>query len=112
MIGSIGMILNLIKRKHLLWGPASVSGHKISILGESLDMDAKVKDLELVEERNPQVLSGTITEAPINASGHRQELDRNFNLVSICALAITTGNTWVALGGTYTYIAVFSHLGR
>ena len=75
-------------------------------------MDEKVKDSELVEERNPQVVSTTFTEAPINASGHRQELDRNFNLLSICALAITTGNTWVALGGTYTYTVVFLHLGR
>ena len=36
----------------------------------------------------------------INASGHRQELQRNFNLLNICAVAITTGNTWVALGGS------------
>ena len=75
-------------------------------------MDAKFKDSEKVKERNPQVSSTTFTEAPINASGHHQELDRNFNLVSICALAITSGNTWVALGGTYTYIVVFLHLGR
>lgn len=39
------------------------------------------------------------TDAPINASGHRQELDRNFNLLSICSLAITSGNTWITLGG-------------
>lgn len=75
-------------------------------------MDAKEKDSELVEEQSPQVLPGTFTEAPINASGHRQELDRNFNLLSICALAITSGNTWVALGGTHAYIVVFLHLGR
>ena len=38
--------------------------------------------------------------APINASGHRQELERNFNLISICSFAITSGNCWVSLGGT------------
>lgn len=69
-------------------------------------MDAKLKDSELVKEESLQVLSGTSTEAPINASGHRQELDRNFNLLSICALAITTGNTWVALGGSVT-VAIY-----
>ena len=37
---------------------------------------------------------------PINASGHRQELDRNFRLINICGLGITTGNTWIALGGS------------
>lgn len=36
----------------------------------------------------------------INASGHRQELDRNFSLLSICAVAVTTGNTWIAQGGS------------
>ncbi|KAE8380628.1 amino acid/polyamine transporter I [Aspergillus bertholletiae] len=36
----------------------------------------------------------------INASGHRQELDRNFSLLSICAIAVTTGNTWIAQGGS------------
>ena len=75
-------------------------------------MDTEVKDPELVKERDPQVSSTTFTEAPINASGHHQELDRNFNLVSICALAITSGNTWVALGGTYTHIVVLLYLGR
>lgn len=35
----------------------------------------------------------------VNASGHKQELERNFSLLSICAVAVTTGNTWIALGG-------------
>jgi len=36
----------------------------------------------------------------INASGHKQELERNFSLLSLCAIAITSGNTWVAIGGS------------
>lgn len=36
----------------------------------------------------------------INASGHKQELERNFSLLSICGVAITTGNTWTAIGGS------------
>lgn len=36
----------------------------------------------------------------VNASGHKQELERNFNLLSICAIAVTTGNTWIAQGGS------------
>lgn len=38
----------------------------------------------------------------VNASGHRQEVERNFSLISICAVAITTGNTWIAQGGSIT----------
>ncbi|KAI9847703.1 MAG: hypothetical protein M1837_001951 [Sclerophora amabilis] len=43
----------------------------------------------------------------INASGHKQELQRNFNLLNICAIAITTGNTWVAIGGSVT-VAIYN----
>lgn len=38
----------------------------------------------------------------INASGHKQELERNFSLLSICAVAVTTGNTWIAQGCSVT----------
>lgn len=40
------------------------------------------------------------SEELVNVSGHRQELERNFGLISICAIAITTGNTWIAQGGS------------
>ena len=36
----------------------------------------------------------------INVSGHQQELERNFGLVSICGLAVTAGSTWLGLGGS------------
>lgn len=36
----------------------------------------------------------------INETGHVQELERNFSLLSICSVGIVTGNTWAALGGT------------
>lgn len=45
-------------------------------------------------------VDGSSAPAFINASGHVQELDRNFSLWSICGLAITSGNTWIALGGS------------
>ena len=38
-------------------------------------------------------------EALVNASGHLQELERNFSLLSLCGLAVTSGNTWLAVGG-------------
>jgi hypothetical protein len=44
----------------------------------------------------------------INASGHKQELERQFSLLSICAVGITTGNTWIAMGGSL----VSSNIGR
>ena len=41
-----------------------------------------------------------MVEGEVNASGHQQELERNFGLLSTCGLALTTGNTWIALGGS------------
>ncbi|KAI5296119.1 hypothetical protein KEM52_005580 [Ascosphaera acerosa] len=41
-----------------------------------------------------------LSDVPVNESGHAQELDRNFGLWNICGLALTSGNTWVALGGS------------
>ena len=43
----------------------------------------------------------------INASGHKQELDRNFSLLSICVVGICTGSTWAALGGSIVSLIEF-----
>lgn len=54
-----------------------------------------------ISERGPSSYSAdSLANAPINESGHKQELDRNFGLWNICGLALTSGNTWVALGGS------------
>ena len=36
----------------------------------------------------------------VNASGHRDQLRRQYGLLSICGLALTIDNAWVALGGS------------
>ena len=36
----------------------------------------------------------------INVGGHKQELDRQFSLLSICSVGIVVGNAWTALGGS------------
>lgn len=60
-------------------------------------------------EKSKNSLAGTSPVQPeardddghvINASGHAQELDRNFNFMSICSVGVCTGNVWAALGGT------------
>ncbi|KAJ5682864.1 DsDNA-dependent ATPase (Rad54b) [Penicillium macrosclerotiorum] len=58
----------------------------------STEYDEKTKATESAAETQQGEL--------INASGHRQELERNFSLLSICAVAVTTGNTWIAQGGS------------
>jgi choline transport protein len=62
----------------------------------------KVSNVET--ETVPDLLArdktGPVLEGEINASGHRQELQRNFNLLALCGVALTVGNSWVAFGGS------------
>lgn len=51
-------------------------------------------------------------DAPLNVSGHKQELERNFGLLSVCSLGITSGNTWIALGGTVVSFATIVRLAQ
>jgi len=72
----------------------------------------KVPVDELVE---PQVHQGTMQEefekrrasivsvvdgVEVNASGHKDELVRQYSIWSLCGLALTIDNAWVALGGS------------
>lgn len=36
----------------------------------------------------------------VNASGHAQELDRRFSLISLAGVGLTVGSVWPAIGGT------------
>ena len=49
-----------------------------------------------VDRRTSIIQGGQI----INASGHRDQLQRQYGLLSICGLALTIDNAWVALGGS------------
>ncbi|TAQ91588.1 hypothetical protein B7494_g101 [Chlorociboria aeruginascens] len=52
------------------------------------------------EEHDPQLME-------INETGHIQELERNFSLLSVCSVGIVTGNTWAALGGSIA-VAIYN----
>ncbi|EFW19980.1 hypothetical protein D8B26_003538 [Coccidioides posadasii str. Silveira] len=67
--------------------------------------------LEEGKDRGPAPSSALEKSGPaevvVNASGHKQELERNFSLLSICGVGITTGNTWIAMGGSIS-VAIFN----
>ncbi|KAL8635392.1 MAG: hypothetical protein Q9228_007111 [Teloschistes exilis] len=61
------------------------------------------------EEKSP--VPSFSDEAPspelgVNVSGHKQELQRNFGLLSLCGMGLTSGNVWMALGGTIVRFTV------
>jgi choline transport protein len=51
-------------------------------------------------EQDIQVHTGT--PEIINASGHRDQLKRQYGILSICGLALTVDNAWVAMGTSLT----------
>lgn len=55
---------------------------------------------ECGEIRNTSIVSkeGNV----VNASGHEDQLKRQYGLWSICGLALTIDNAWIAFGGTLT----------
>lgn len=38
--------------------------------------------------------------------GHGQELEQNFGLLSICGIAVATGESWIVLGNSIVCITV------
>jgi len=47
-----------------------------------------------------EVVESISTERTLNASGHADQLPRQYGLLAICATALTIDNAWVVLGGS------------
>lgn len=74
-------------------------------------MESMEEALEPEKVPIPAVVSleeAIATNGAISPLGHpqSQKLERNFNLLSICGVAITTGNTWIAIGGSVVRISL------
>lgn len=55
------------------------------------------QDLEVSSQQTPpKQASGEV----VNASGHVQELSRNFSLLSLAGVGLVVGNVWPAIGGS------------
>lgn len=52
------------------------------------------------EERRKSNLVEILEGHAVNASGHEDELQRQYGIWSLCGLALTIDNAWVALGGS------------
>ena len=72
-----------LKHQHDAWQDSQIQVHD----------PEKIDD---IDRRTSILLGGEI----INASGHPDQLKRHYGLLSICGLALTIDNAWVALGGS------------
>ncbi len=59
----------------------------------------KSYQLEITGDKSAQVEFELDGQA-VNASGHKDQLQRQYGIWSICGLALTIDNAWVALGGS------------
>jgi choline transport protein len=73
-------------------------------MAQSQDEKDTIRQLDDGESNSPPELSSCEF---INASGHIQEADRNFGLLSLTGFGIVNGNVWPALGGTIL-VAIFN----
>jgi choline transport protein len=72
-------------------------------------VDLDQEQIELGEKTAQQIFEqsqGTILSVvegeEVNASGYRDQLARQYGIWSICGLALTIDNAWIALGGSLT----------
>jgi len=72
-----------------------------------MDIPKDRKAVDAVEDSNANALWLAKSGEPVNASGHVQELDRQYNLVSLSGAGLVTGNVWPALGGSIL-VAIFN----
>ncbi|KAH0550941.1 hypothetical protein GP486_007694, partial [Trichoglossum hirsutum] len=47
-----------------------------------------------------ETIVGVVDGEEVNASGHKDQLQRQYSIWSLCGLALTIDNAWVALGGS------------
>ncbi|KAJ7076674.1 choline transport protein [Mycena belliarum] len=73
-----------------------------SVHPEEKDLDTAEKSAQDTTIVVTTTESGAERRARINASGHVDQLDRQYGLLSICATALNIDNAWVALGGSIT----------
>ncbi|KAK0375081.1 amino acid permease [Colletotrichum limetticola] len=74
----------------------------------SMDRDTKLHDeSEATAPNVNKTRSADQHDVAINASGHVQELERNFNLLSLAGVGLVVGNVWPAIGGSIL-VAIFN----
>lgn len=63
-----------------------------------LDLDPTPQDEQ--DSANRKTSVGSIAGVIVNASGHRDQLQRQYGLLSICGLALNIDNAWIAFAGS------------
>lgn len=68
-------------------------------VGNASSVDGKEVLQTRTSTSTPEKESPPAADLQVNASGHVQELDRNFNLLTLAGIGLVVGNVWPAFGG-------------
>jgi choline transport protein len=60
------------------------------------------KTAQQIFEQSQGTILNVVEGEEVNASGYRDQLARQYGIWSICGLALTIDNAWIALGGSIT----------
>lgn len=95
----------LISRPIALTLDISATGY----IGRQVGMDATKADASPSQSDCDRSLEHDGSSGPelISASGHVQEVDRNFGILSLAGPGLTVGNVWPAVGGSIL-VALFN----
>jgi hypothetical protein len=70
------------------------------------DISKEVLQENAAQDHEFDIRKGTIVSVEsgeaVNASGHKDQLKRQYGLLAICGLALNIDNAWIALGGSVT----------
>ena len=80
--------------------PSQSSEKKVLYEQPQLDPYVKPGTVHDLSDRRTSIISkeGEI----INASGHRDQLQRQYGLFSLCGIALNINSAWIVLGGSLT----------
>jgi hypothetical protein len=68
-------------------------------------------DAQVEYERRASNIVAALDGHDVNASGHEDQLQRHFGFWSLCGLALTVDNAWVAFGGSIIVASCMNEFG-
>ncbi|KAF2094154.1 choline transport protein [Rhizodiscina lignyota] len=75
--------------------------------GVTASQNENKRSVEEEYEKRRETIASIDHGIALNASGHKDQLKRHFNILHLCGLALTIDNAWIALGGSIT-ISIFN----
>ena len=81
-------------------------------MAETVVSEKKASDVPAIEGSQEEIVADIQDGVVLNAAGYRDQLKRQYGLLSLAGLALTVDNAWVALGSSISVSIRKSRLTR